>query len=76
MRTFTLAEAARLVGTSRGTLYWLIKQGRLAYDPADGSVRCDVAERDRSGPNAWQAPDPLSDMGDGGPVCRAGALYL
>ena len=36
MRTFTLAEAARLVGTSRGTLYRHIKRGRLGYDSAGG----------------------------------------
>ena len=36
MRTFILAEAARLVGTSRGTLYRHIKRGRLGYDAAGG----------------------------------------
>jgi excisionase family DNA binding protein len=36
LRTFTLAEAARLIGTSRGTLYRAIEAGRLTYAPGGG----------------------------------------
>ena len=42
MRTFTLAEAARLVGTSRGTLYRYIKRGRLRYEGAGGPGKSGV----------------------------------
>jgi excisionase family DNA binding protein len=36
LRTFTLAEAARLIGTSRGTLYRAIEAGRLTYAAGGG----------------------------------------
>jgi excisionase family DNA binding protein len=46
MRTFTLAEAARLVGTSRGTLYRAIKAGRLICTSAGGPGKESVITED------------------------------
>ena len=48
MATIGLAEAARLTGTARSTLYRAIKTGRLSAAPGpNGAVRIDPAELER-----------------------------
>jgi hypothetical protein len=42
MRTFTLAEAARLIGTSRSVLYRAIEAGRLQYTSGGGPGKASI----------------------------------
>src|SRR3712207_1307504 len=59
MRTFTLAEAARLVGTSRGTLYRAIKAGRLICTAAGGPGKESVITEEALRQAGYQLPgDP------------------
>jgi excisionase family DNA binding protein len=73
MRTFTLAEAARLIGTSRGTLYRAIKAGRLLCTAAGGPGKQSVITEDALRQAGYQLP------GDGTQLKRSrivdGTLY-
>jgi excisionase family DNA binding protein len=63
MRTFTLAEAARLVGTSRGTLYRHIKRGRLGYEAAGGPGKSGVITEEALRQAGFQVPPDVEHLG-------------
>lgn len=56
MRTFTLAEAARLIGTARGTLYRGIKAGHLICTSAGGPGKESVITEDALRQVEYQLP--------------------
>jgi excisionase family DNA binding protein len=56
LRTFTLAEAARLIGTSRGTLYRAIEAGRLAYAAGGGPGKASQITEDALRQAGFQVP--------------------
>jgi excisionase family DNA binding protein len=62
MRTFTLAEAARLIGTSRGTLYRAIKAGRLICTSAGGPGRESVITDDALRQAGYQLPGDATQL--------------
>jgi excisionase family DNA binding protein len=63
MRTFTLAEAARFVGTSRGTLYRLIKSGRLVCTSAGGPGKTSTITEDELRQAGFQVPPEVEHLG-------------
>ena len=62
MRTFTLAEAARLIGTSRGTLYRAIKAGRLICTSAGGPGKESVITEDALRQAGYQLPGDTTQL--------------
>jgi excisionase family DNA binding protein len=62
MRTFTLAEAARLIGTSRGTLYRAIKAGRLTCTSAGGPGKESVITEDALRQAGYQLPGDTTQL--------------
>src|SRR5918999_5207833 len=62
MRTFTLAEAARLVGTSRGTLYRAIKAGRLICTSAGGPGKESIITEDALRQAGYQLPGDTTQL--------------
>jgi excisionase family DNA binding protein len=62
MRTFTLAEAARLIGTSRGTLYRAIKAGRLICTSAGGPGKESVITEDALRQAGYQLPGDATQL--------------
>jgi hypothetical protein len=62
MRTFTLAEAARLIGTSRGTLYRAIKAGRLICTSAGGPGKESVITENALRQAGYQLPGDATQL--------------
>src|SRR5215813_3269431 len=63
MRTFTLAEAARLIGTSRSVLYRAIEAGRLHYKSGGGPGKASMVTEDALRQAGYAVPPDIEHLG-------------
>jgi hypothetical protein len=63
MRTFTLAEAARLIGTSRSVLYRAIDAGRLQYTSGGGPGKVSTVTEEALRQAGFEVPPDVEHLG-------------
>jgi hypothetical protein len=63
MRTFTLADAARLIGTSRSVLYRAIQAGRLQYTSGGGPGKASIVTDEALRQAGYDVPPDVEHLG-------------